>query len=391
LKPDPAARFPLGPALLAYFLAVTLVITLAPFRFHVPGRFAISTAVTRVDLVANVFLFLPLGFLFRASRGGSMLSILALGFLLSAFVESLQLLSRGRYFSPFDLLTNTAGAGLGAAAYSAAKRRLKARLAGQLALELPLMNLAYLVVPLLWLDGLAAGRSAGRLWLSALLGVFGTTVLVSVWRHRLRPAGVLSPAGLGLAGAAWFLAAGLPGLHRRPLFLLAGVAGLGLLAWLLALRAGPPGPERRFEVPTLRRSAPLLAAYLVLLSLWPWTFRAVSWRAGVAFTDLRDEPGPLPLLRLAEALAAFTLLGYGVAEYRSRREERLAPAAAAAALACLAAAVTLESLRGFHPRHGASLLRAVLLALSGAAGAAIYVQLRDAVRRWLGSGEGAGA
>jgi hypothetical protein len=117
----------------------------------------------------------------------------------------------------------------------------------------------------------------------------------------------------------------------------------------------------------------------------------VSWRARVAFTDLRDEPGPLPLLRLVEALAAFTLLGYGVAEYRSRREERLVPAAGAAALACLAAAVMMEWLRGFHPRHGASLLRAVLLSLSGAAGAAIYVQLRDAVRRWLGRVERAGA
>lgn len=367
------------------------MITLAPFRFHVPDRLAISTAVTRVDLVANVFLFLPLGFLYRASRGGSILSILARGFLFSSFIEALQLVSRGRYFSPLDLLTNTAGAGLGAVAYRAAHSRLQARLAGQLALELPLMNLVYLVVPLLWLDGLAAGRSTGRLWLAGVLGVFGTTVLVSVWRHRLRPAAVLSPAGLGLAGAAWFLAAGLPGLLRRPLFLLAGIAGVGLLAWLLAQRAGPPGPERRFEIPTLRRSAPLLAAYLVLLSLWPWTFRTVPWRLGIALADLRNEPGPLPLLRLVEALAAFTLLGYGVAEYRSRREEPLASAARAAALACLATAVMLELARGFHPRHGASLLRAGLLALSGAAGGAIYVQLRDGVRRWLGVGNRAGA
>jgi VanZ family protein len=386
---DPPARSPLGPALLAYFLAVTLVITLAPFRFHVPERLPISTSATRVDLVANVFLFLPLGFLYRASRGGSTLSILIGGFLLSAFIESLQLLSQGRFFSPFDLLTNTAGAGLGAAAYSAAHGRLQARLAGQLALELPLMNLVYLVVPLLWLDGLAAGRSTSRLWLSSLLGVFGTTVLVSVWSHRLRPAAVLSPVGLGLAGAAWFLAAGLPGLHRRPLFLLAAVAGTGVLAWLLARLAPPQGPERRFEIPTLRRSAPWLAGYLVLLSLWPWTLRTVPWRAGVALTDLR-EPGPLSLLRLVEAVAAFTLLGFGVAEYRSRREEPLNSAARTAALACFATAAMLEALRGFHPRHGASLLRAVLLTLAGGSGAAIYVQLRDGVRRWLGVASRAG-
>jgi hypothetical protein len=258
------------------------------------------------------------------------------------------------------------------------QRRLEVRLAGQLALELPLMGLVYLLVPLLWLDGLAAGRSASRLLLAATLGLFGTMVLVSVWVHRLRPSGVLGPGRLGVAAAAWFLVAGLPGLLRRPEFLLAGVLAVGLAAWGLAGSAALPSPERRFEVPTLRRVAPVFAVYLVLMATWPWGASG-SPRFGIGFLDLRDEPGPLPLVQLVEAIAAFTVLGYLLAEYRSRRDESLARAAAAASLGALAVAAALELARAFHPLHGASLLRALLLAAAGGAGGAVYVQWRDGV------------
>jgi hypothetical protein len=240
------------------------------------------------------------------------------------------------------------------------------------------MGLVYLLVPLLWLDGLAAGRSPGRLLLAAILGLIGAMVLVAVWVHRLRPSGVLGAGRLAVAAGAWFLVAGLPGLLRRPEFLLAGVMGVGLAAWGLAGSAATPSPERRFEVPTLRRVVPVFAVYLVLMATWPWG----AWgspRLGVGFLDLRDEPGPLPLLQLVEAIAAFTVLGYLLAEYRSRREESLDRAAAAASLGALATAAVLELARAFHPMHGASLLRAVLLTVAGGAGGAVYVQLRDNV------------
>jgi VanZ family protein len=363
-------------------VAVALVVTLAPFRFTVPERLPIALGTTRIDLVGNVFLFLPLGFLYRATRGGTVLGVLGRGLLLSLAIESAQLFSRGRYFSPVDLMTNSAGAGLGALVHRAVAGRLHARLAGQLALDLPLMNVVYLVVPLLWLDGLAAGGSSSRILLAPVLGLFGSSVLVAVWRHRLRPAGILTPAGLGLAGALWFLVAGLPGFAGRPVILFAGSVALGLAILGLAVTPGPESLDRRFELLTLRRVAPLFAAYLLLLAAWPWSVTPAPWRMRVGLTGLHDDPGVVPVVRLVETLAAFTLLGYLAAEYRGRREESLGPALGATAVVSMGAAAVLEIARGFHPQQGASLLRLILLGVAGAGGGAIFVAHRDTIRGW---------
>jgi glycopeptide antibiotics resistance protein len=79
--------------------------------------------VSRTDLVSNVLLFLPLGFLIflNASRRdlvrlSSLLCALLGGFVLSLGVEILQLFSPLRTTSASDLFTNTMGAGLGAVA-----------------------------------------------------------------------------------------------------------------------------------------------------------------------------------------------------------------------------------------------------------------------------------
>lgn len=381
----PSARTapsPLASPLLGYMVAVALVVTLAPFRFTVPERLPVALWTTTVDLVGNVFLFFPLGFLYRTTRGGSVPGVMGRGLLLSLAIESAQLFSRGRYFSPIDLLTNSAGAGLGALVHRAVQARLDARLAGQLALDLPLMNVVYLLIPLVWLDGLAAGPGSSRILLAPLLGLFGSSVLVAVWRHRLRPAGILSAGGLGVAGAAWFLVAGLPGFTERPLVLLAGSAALGLVVRWLALTPGPVRPDRRFEVATIRRSAPLFAVYSLLLALWPWGVAPVPWRMGLGLIGLGDDPGVLPVARLVETLAAFTLLGYVAAEYRSRREESRASAMRGSAALAIGAAAILEVARGFQPEQGASLLRLILLGLAGASGGAIFVAHRNSVRGW---------
>lgn len=55
-------------ALLGYFVVVTLVITLVPFRFEMPDRLHVMLSGTVLDTSANVLLFLPLGFLFRLAR-----------------------------------------------------------------------------------------------------------------------------------------------------------------------------------------------------------------------------------------------------------------------------------------------------------------------------------
>src|SRR5688572_20505684 len=51
-------------ALLGYFVLVTLVITLSPFDFG-PKPFSVSIKLATGDVLANIALFLPLGFLMR--------------------------------------------------------------------------------------------------------------------------------------------------------------------------------------------------------------------------------------------------------------------------------------------------------------------------------------
>jgi CBS-domain-containing membrane protein len=86
------------------------------------------------------------------------------------------------------------------------------------------------------------------------------------------------------------------------------------------------------------------------------------------------------MLRALEYLAAFTLLGYTVAESRGRRAEPQGRLALWVASACLGAAGILEVLRGFHPAHGASALALVLAGAAGLYGGLLYRRQLAAVR-----------
>lgn len=358
-----------GFLLLGYLAGITLVITLAPFRFAVPDALTLSWRLDGGDLVANVLLFMPLGFLFRAAARAPTarhpLGALAAGLAASAAIETAQVFLPGRFPSPLDIAANGLGAYLGARVHAGVVVRVDGALARGLALELPLMNLVYLLIPLLWLDGMAAGREAGRLVLAPLLGLAGGVVMAAIWRHQTSRLVAGTPAGLaGLAGC-WYAIGAFPGLARQPWLLLAGTA---LIALLVRLEAGRPlsaAADRRFELSTLRRVWPLLGGYLLLSALWPLPWTARPWHGAWGLAGLGDTPGIVPLLRALEYLAAFTLLGYTVAEARGRREEPPGRLALWVAAVCLAAAALLEGLRGLHPAHGAS---ALALALAGAAG-----------------------
>jgi VanZ family protein len=393
-------RLPAGALLLGYMVLVTAVITLAPFRFARPAVFTLSWLADPADVVANVLLFLPLGFLFRVSAPGSVghVRTVVAGCLVSVTFEAAQLFLPGRFASPVDVMSNTLGAGLGSLVHARIAAHLDGRLVRGLALELPLMVVVYLLVPLLWLDSFAAGHDGGRLVLSPLLGLAGAIVLAAIWRHRLAERGVLSPARLAWITAGWYVVGAAPGLIRRPLLVLGAALLVALVARLEAARNLPLMPERRFELPTLRRVWPLLVAYLVLSALWPmpwlhlqwppmsWPpvpWRPGPWHGGWGIADLADMPGVTPMLRALEYLAAFTLLGYTVAESRGRLEERTGSRLARLAGASVLCAAALEALRGFHPGHGASVVVLLLTTAMSLYGGLIYrIQLamvREAV------------
>ncbi len=90
----------LGYALLTYMTLVIAAITLIPFEFKVPGRIYINLHGTVSDVLTNVVLFTPLGFLFQLARRRVgwryLLQALGFGVLVSTAVEACQLFLPGR-------------------------------------------------------------------------------------------------------------------------------------------------------------------------------------------------------------------------------------------------------------------------------------------------------
>jgi glycopeptide antibiotics resistance protein len=356
----PRAAF--GLTLTAYLLFVAAVVTLAPFRFADTPVFALTWRTSAEDFVLNFLMFVPLGFSLRLATGGApswCVGAALFGVAASGAIETAQAWLPGRCPSLIDVGTNATGCWFGALIHDEIRRRSDARLAGALALELPLMGLFYLLVPLVWANGLAAAGEEARLWFSLLPGAIGSIVLASVWVHRLRGKAALSAWTLSAIAFAWFVVASLPTMRIGKRFVLGCALVVALLVrlqtWLPALHRAD---GRRFEAPTLRRVAPLFASYLLLLAVWPWSGETVGWRGGIGLIDLADVPDRTPVLRLIEWIAVFTVGGYMLAEARGRRDERDGAAGLVVLLAAATAAAALEGLRGVHPRYAASALHA---------------------------------
>jgi glycopeptide antibiotics resistance protein len=317
----PAAGRRLTRALLGYYLGVIAVVTLVPFQFVVPECLGWVAVVNVPDFLANILMFVPFGFLYRLSRPAGRAEVwraLAVGLLASGAIECTQLFEPERYPTFEDIVANGMGALMGAVLCAQATRRLVApALIGRLSLELPLMGLVYLLVPLLWVGSLSIGDNALRLWMLVLPVLFGGTLLGFVQRHHFGPARAVTSAGMAGAAAAGVLLGAFPALLRAPWAVLA----LAALAAAVVLRhaARPAGTERRFELPALRTALPFYATYLVACALAPLTEPGGALGVG--------DPGAvggrldsIEILRLLNAAAAFTLLGYMLAELRGRME-----------------------------------------------------------------------
>lgn len=380
----------LGVALLAYMLGVTLIITLLPFQFDWPSRWRVMFTGGPIDIVANILLFVPLGFLYRLARRESFrhstLTVLWIGALLSMGIELVQLFERERYTSVLDVGTNALGAWLGAWAFDrlAPRTRVDGALIGRLSLELPLMGLMYLMVPLLWLNALASGGDVERGVLSLLLGVFGASLLGGIQRRHFGPVRQMSARATAGGAALWFLAGTFPSLPTRPVLLLGGAALVGALAWWQGTRPFTLLPSnRRFEVPLLMSAAPAYAAYLTLVNLAPLLQGVGAWSIGLGFPGVASSWTKVEILRFLEQVAAFTLLGYMTAEFRGRSVESYRRAVPRLARWATAAVLVGEGLRGLHAGHGASYARGAVLLSAVLYGGWLYYLQRSHVMQLL--------
>jgi glycopeptide antibiotics resistance protein len=382
----------LATALLAYVAAITAVVTLLPFEFAIPTQPRVMVSGGLVDVLANVALFLPLGFLYAVARQDANVSphkVALVALVVSASIESIQLFEVTRYASLSDVVANGSGAYIGAVLQRLLSRRIAmdAKTVGRLSLELPLMGLVYLLIPLLWVDGLAGAESPTLLWPLLALGLFGASLLASMQRHHFGPHHRVSREMMAGAACAWFLLGAFPGLApRASIVLFVMLSAIGAFVWVRSADQTPARPiNRRFESRALWEGAPFYAAYLLLLVAPTTEGLAPSWRWAFGFGT---TPGldSQTVLHIVETVAAFTLLGYMLAEFRGRLEARFRNSAPHIAWWSGVAALVAEVMEGFRVDGEASALRCVVLVGASVYGAWIYHLQRAHVRRLLGRG-----
>jgi VanZ family protein len=356
----------------AYVAVLAAIVTLAPLDFRIGSPAPWSLIIVPSDVARNVAFFVPIGFLLALADGSRAAfwraPLAASGF--SFLLETAQRWLPGRYPSPVDVVANGLGATIGALlAVLVAVRvldRQGLRTVGMLGA--PLVGLLYLMTPLVWISAMV-GTADDRLLVVVLAGLAGAMIIRSIGLHQLLEVddGGIPPweehLMLGVLVACWFLVGVAPGtwVADRMLAATIAVGVMGALPWLererglLVGQSGRARKERRFETRTLLQIAPLFLAYLMAITWWPLPDALMAWRWDNGFTPANAPLDRVAILAVVERVAAFTTLGYALAEWRSRRTETTSAMRAASFLPLVGVVVLLEGARGVHPAYGASL------------------------------------
>lgn len=370
-------------ALLGYFVLVTLVITLSPFAFS-RRPFFLSWWMMPSDMIANVALFIPLGFLTRSLGRRAARSLwydVVLLALFSVLIETTQIFIAGRVVSPIDIATNAAGGLLGALARERVDHwsMWRPQVVSKIGLDTPLVGLLYLLVPQLWLSGVGLVEDLRRTATVLLLGASGSIVIAALARHRWHGSVQLMAKVVPALALVWFAIGALPTLANAPAVF--GALALVVVLTTMWLRRTDAAPrQRRFEADTLGRFVPVFMLYLVVAALWPPLRSVVPWHGALGLPDGLTAASRADMLVLLEQLGGFTLLGYAVGEWRGRRELKVAEDLRQIAIPVLMFAAALELVQGYLFGPGASVVRALLATGAAMYGAAVYHLARTHVR-----------
>jgi hypothetical protein len=185
-----------------------------------------------------------------------------------------------------------------------------------------------------------------------------------------------------LAAGIWFLIGVGPAVSASHL-ILPIVFGVMLLTAMLTILPRVSA-DRRFERSTLRLLLPVFGLYLLLLTFFFPFFPLDTWHAVFGFTDRVNDTSLQFLYSRAEHLAAFTVLGYAIAEWRGRLELSVREDLPYLFFILTSFALILEFLSGFQSGRGASLIRLLLSVTGGLFGGAIYHMSRAHIRFLLG-------
>jgi hypothetical protein len=277
-------------------------------------------------------------------------------------------------------MANTLGAGLGAWLYDQIGPRILITpgTVHRFRLQTPLMGLIYLLVPLLWIDTLALREAPYHWLLTLILGLCGAILFSNLFRHWWEAVNLKIIMYASLTSGVWFLIGIGPRLTSSvPLIMIS----LGVMLLTATLTLVPrSSEERRFERKTLTRMIPVFGLYLFLLALF-FPFQPFgSWHLFFGFTNRVTDTSPLALYSRVEYLAAFTVFGYLIAEWRGRLEQPLSRELSPLLWIASGVAVLLEFLSGFQTGNGASLVRFLLVLMGAILGGSIYHLARAHIR-----------
>lgn len=357
----------LGWLLLGWLGLVVAAIVLAPFTFSLQllqsATWEPLAATELRDVVLNIVLFLPLGFLLERVLGGRwrVITIAVVGLGVSLAIETAQLMLPGRYSAVTDIVANGLGMGLGARSSANVRRRIGEGgvLVSRFFLDLPLVALAWMLVPLAWLLAIEGLVSPDRVALTLAVSAAAGVALAAAGRSGPGVAAERWAPRLARVGVAWALVALLPALIIRPSW---GMFALGTLAF--GMVAGDRWWRRHTR--TERRVEPL-AVLIVLALLSPWfvttspTLGSLAWHGGGGATRADT-------LALVQVVVGYATLGFALAEQRGRVERGWLPGMV---LVIIVTWMLAGPLIG-----GATLARLAILILAAVGGASLYRQQR---------------
>ncbi|MES3032615.1 MAG: VanZ family protein [Gemmatimonadota bacterium] len=370
---DTGAR--LSRALLSYLVVLIASLQLLPFEFAIPEHLRFSTAFTPLSTLASLALFVPYGFLTRRARSGfgqHVAAVILSAALLALALETAQLFSPTSQASVWHLLAAVAGAAAGAWLCERLHHdaRGTANAVHAMLLQLPLMGLAYLLLPLLWASSAAALGDPVRLALTVSVGLAGASLIGSIARatRAFTPdrAWWLVPT----VALVWGTIGLVPSVMADWRVTVAGIAAVTAYASWRGRWSAPAGVERRYEGPALLAASPFLLLYFFGASVWPLhSLRSIPLvHLGMPTT----EAGLALALPLLEMGIAATVLGYIIAEFLGRTESSFGETSGQVFFWVFGTLVTNEVARSFFGYEGASLLRAALALAAAIYGAGLY-------------------
>jgi VanZ family protein len=139
----------------------------------------------------------------------------------------------------------------------------------------------------------------------------------------------------------------------------------GLSAWIGAILFGALKKN-------LKMLFPVYAVYLPLISVWPTTPPLEQWQFNIRFEELAFNERIVFIFRFIEYVAAFTLLGYMIAEMRGRKNETLEKTLGLTFFIAVAAAIFTEVLKTYPAFSGINILSIIIIISACIYGAVIY-------------------